>query len=700
MDRAFLKNRRNQLLIIPVLLTVFAICGYLFRTTEKKPLTTESYAGKTVKLYWFIPDGLRADRSTFNIFQWAESGLMPNLRKMMDGGTYGYSMPVFPGHTPTNFATLLTGSTPKVHGIADGPMHIEGYPLAMVSKGGFSSIAKKVPPIWYTLEKNGLTSTLLSVPGSTPPEIDAGIVIRGRWGGWGTDFPAVIFHSAKDRELRREMGFGSRIFYSGSELTTFVTSSDPAGWQMDLPESYSPAREIALHNWSADVYGLIYDSLDDEVVNYDRVLFSPDKKNTLAELGVGDWSGWLPVNLAWEMQNDYNLFTPKRMAWERNLSAIQVGTRAAIHVIKLGRPDFFRIRFVYDSLNENLVKPANLASELHSELGPMIDFPDNYPPQLIRFEEDREAFLEESRRSLAWHREAARFAMERSGSDAVIHSIYTPNQMLTSRWWLGYLDPRSRRYGTIDQEIRAERWDEVKEMYQGIDEILGEILNEADEQTVIVFSSDHGIVPLDYEVRLNNYFAREGLLAYSHDEETGLYEIDWPNSRAVFLKMDNIYLNPDGLAGSYRRASGPAYEKLRDEVIGLLKELKDEDGQSPLGTIVKWEDAERVLSLPRDRIGDLVISNRPAYNWVEDMTADGAVFHEPLKSGYKQAVIPEEAEGMLTPFVILGPGVKKGHRLAGPVRHIDQYPTVMTLLDQPIPDFVEGRPIDEVFSEK
>jgi predicted AlkP superfamily phosphohydrolase/phosphomutase len=233
-------------------------------------------------------------------------------------------------------------------------------------------------------------------------------------------------------------------------------------------------------------------------------------------------------------------------------------------------------------------------------------------------------------------------------------------------------------------------------MYQGIDAILGEIMAKADEETVIVFSSDHGIVPLDREVRLNNLFAEKGLLKYTLNRETGEYQIDWAKTRAIFLQMDNIYINPAGLGGNYHRASGPEYEKLRDQVIELLTNLKDANGTAPLAKVVKWEAAEKELQLPADRVGDLVVANRPTYGWVEEVTADGQVFADSLKGGYKQAILPESTDAMLTPFVIVGPGVQKNQRLEQPIRHIDQYPTIMTLLGKKIPDFVEGKVLAEV----
>src|SRR5205085_2274314 len=91
------------------------------------------------KLYWFVPDGMRADPDLFNVFKWAEEGRLPNIKKMMDRGTYGFCQPAFPSHTPANFATLFTGAYPEVHGVNDGPMRAEGSPLSQVAVAGFSS---------------------------------------------------------------------------------------------------------------------------------------------------------------------------------------------------------------------------------------------------------------------------------------------------------------------------------------------------------------------------------------------------------------------------------------------------------------------------------------------------------------------------------------------------------------------------------
>ncbi len=626
------------------------------------------------KLYWFVPDGMRADPDVFDIYAWAKQGKLPNIKKMMDEGSYGYCIPNFPSHTPTNFATMMTGASPKTHGVADGPMHTEGFPLDRPSVGGFSSTAKKVPPVWVTLEERGKKVALLSVPGSTPPELNQGITVRGRWGGWGADFHPLIFQAKENLAFRKKQGAASRLFYFGPHLTNYVEPVPAEGWT-SAPRSFSPALEAATDGWGQKVHLYLYASTRG-AAGYDRILFSTDKKTPLADLAQGQWSEWANVVLKWK--------------------DIDVPLKVKINVIKLSPEGFFRVRFLYDTLNEHIVKPGEVADELRDGAGPMVDFVDNYPAQLIYFDpEDKDTFLQEQDLSFDWHRRAGRFILGNYKPDIFIQDIYSPNQMLTSRWWMGALDPVSARYNDVSEAERAKLWEEVHRMYKQLDDLVGNMLKAADGKTLVVLSSDHGAVPLDKSVRLNNLFAREGLLKFSLDPATGEPLIDWEHTQAVFLKMDGIYLRPDGLAGDWKRASGKDYEKLRARVARLLRDLKDGNNKV-LTDVVPWEKARRYLNLPPDRVGDLVVANAPGYGFSEDVTDDMEIFDVPLIAGYKQAIAADKVKGMWTPFMVWGPGVKKNYRIPEPIRLIDQYPTLMTLLGQPVPGFVEGRMLKEI----
>lgn len=621
------------------------------------------------RLHWFIPDGFRADPEVFDVFRWAEEGRLPNLQRLMEQGAHGYSIPAFPSHTPANFATLLTGATPRGSGVADGPMHVEGHPLARPSLGGFSSSARKLPAAWSFFEDAGKRVFLLSMPGSTPPELGpGGITVRGRWGGWGPELPAVLFER-RSSERERAMGRSARLFGLGEDLTRFVEPT-PASWA----PSALPGLEVDLGSQGVPLYGLLVDPPDDGKEGYARLLLSRDRQTRLADLGPGEWSDWLAADLSWQ--------------------GVELPTSQRVEVIRLGADGFFRIRLLFDGLSRLGTDPPEVADTLRAEVGPMVDYVDSFPAQLVYYPEDKAAWLAEARQSLDWHRDAVPVIYRRYSPDVFLHNIYTPNQMLTSRWWLGHLDPRSRRHGEVGEAERAALWEEVLAMYRGIDEALGRAMDSAPPGTLVVFSSDHGVVPLDRVVRLNQLFAERGWLTVVNDPATGAPTVDWEHSKVVFLNAYHIYVHPEGLGGDWRRASGPAYDALRAEVQLALTSLRDGEA-APVQRVTRWEEAEAELRLPASRVGDLLLTAQPGYGWTESLGGEGLI-GDPEVSGYKQGLSPDNP-GLWTPFVLAGPGIKAGHRIAEPLHHVDQLPTLLRAMGQPIPAQVEGRVIEEVF---
>ncbi|HTD65289.1 MAG TPA: alkaline phosphatase family protein [Candidatus Limnocylindria bacterium] len=677
-----------------VLSGIILLVGLAYVLKSKKrsqPATTaeQTQPAQTArkKLYWFVPDGMRADPDLFNVFRWAEEGKLPNLKKMMERGTYGYCKPVFPSHTPANFATLFTGAYPEVHGVNDGPMRAEGVPLSQIAISGFSSAAKKVEPIWVTLEKQlSCPITLLSVPGSTPPELKNGITIRGRWGRWGADFHSVNFQDDAEKTFAKVDKAAARLFYVGPQLTTRVAKQPVQGWTA-LPKSFSPPLETPLTAWGATNYACIVDSTDNQTLDYDTLVISSDKTTVRCSLKSGAWSDWLPITLKWQIPG-------QPLSKDVDLSV-------KIKLIVLQPDGVFRVRFVYSNVNKYLTEPESVAGELVEGTGPMVDFVDNFPPQLIFYPEDKGTFLEEADLSLTWHARAATFLLQRHHPDIFIQNIYTPNQMLTSRWWMGGVDPHSARYGEVTSEAREKLWQEVHWLYKKLDDILGNMLAQADANTFVVLSSDHGAVPLNHHVRLNNLFAREGLLKFKTDAATGDRAIDWEQSKAVFLQMDNVYISPTGLGGNWKRSSGPEYEQLRARVKSLLLNLEDARGVKPLEQVSDSENVARDFKLLADRAGDLILANRSGYGWSEETTEDMEIFSTPLITGYKQAILSEREKGLWTPFVIIGPGIK-GNQFLGetPIDMVDQYPTLLRALEVKPSSWVQGKVVEKAWTRQ
>lgn len=625
------------------------------------------------KLYWFIPDGMRADPNLFNIYKWAQEGKLPNIKRMMDEGSYGYSIPDFPSHTPVNFASLLTGTHPVVHGVSDGTMRLQGYPLLKPSLGGFWSSAKKVAPIWTVLENASKKVVLLSIPGSTPPELKKGITIRGRWGNWGSDDPALIFMPTELQAQVKSVGKGFRLFYFGDTLTKFVPEGTSNLTQQPELKSYSPVKEAQLAAHALTIYAFIIDSTDDNKTNYDEVAYSFNESGpAFAVTKQQEWTEWYPINLTFQNQTyDSDI----------KLTAIKIWDNGQ-----------FRIRVLYNNLNKFVTDPDYVAKDMTDKIGPMIDFVDNYPPQLIFLPEDKNTFLEESQMSLDYHKKAVDYVYDNYAPDVFLQDIYTPNQMLTSRWWMRYIDPTSPDF---TPEKNQSAMDDVLKMYQGLDAIIGEALKHDDGNTLFVLSSDHGIILQRRTMALNNLFAQKGWLNFSVDSVTGETIIDWNHTKVLYLQTNYIYINPNNLAGPYQRASGPEYEKLRNEVILALQQLTDNDGTAPIVHVSKWEDAPQFFDIPSDRVGDLVIEIAPGYGFSEAATNDLKVFTDSLVSGNKQGFDPK-TDGMQTPFIIMGPGIRHGYQLTKSISHVDQMPTILTLMGIKVPDYVQGRVLTEI----
>lgn len=653
---------RRFLLVLTGLLVGAGV--YLFLRETSEPLKGQK---EGPKLYWFIPDGLRTDPDLFTLFAWAEQGKLPNIKRMMDQGAYGYSVPIFPSHTPINYASLLTGVLPKQHGVVDGPIRLFGYPLQTITQSGFSSTTKLVEPLWVTLDRLGITTTLLSVPGSTPPEVFSGQVVKGRWGGWGFDFPSVIFQSSK-----------SEVNQIENALIKFREPQAPANWKTKMPVSFSPIKELVIEDWSSGLHGLLVDTQNDKKTSYDTIRFYGNKQSFLFSLTEGEWSEWFPLNIKYQ---------------EGHQSIL---TSAKIKVIKLGPKDFYRVRILYNGLNSSLVYPTSLNDVLQSQVGPMVDFPDNFPPQLIYYPEDKNTFADESRMSFDWHQKALGHLLSHKSQDVFIHSIYAPNQMLTSRWWLPSIDPASSRHPQIPSHERESALQETLQMYQRVDAMLGEALAQMDlQKSYIVLSSDHGVIPLNFEVRLNNYFFKKGWLKYIYDKNKKSLRIDWKNTKVVYLMMNHIYINPQGLEGPYNPAKGAEYTKLRGEVTAALSALQNSAGEKPLQKVIPRENANEV-GLAEDRVGDLIVVNKAGFNWSEEITEDGVVFTESLKGGYKQAVDPQQ-RGLWTPFIIMGPGIKENYKIKEPISHLDQYPTILKALGVKPVHKTEHQPLNEIF---
>jgi predicted AlkP superfamily phosphohydrolase/phosphomutase len=119
---------------------------------------------------------LGLDGATFDLFQpWMAEGLLPNMRRLAQGGVWGELRSTTPPTTPTAWSTCVTGKNPGKHGIFD----FRHSPLTDPTRPLINGRSVQGAKLWHILNAQGLRTNLLNVPITYPPEPVRGVVVSG-----------------------------------------------------------------------------------------------------------------------------------------------------------------------------------------------------------------------------------------------------------------------------------------------------------------------------------------------------------------------------------------------------------------------------------------------------------------------------------------------------------------------------------------
>lgn len=279
----------------------------------------------------------------------------------------------------------------------------------------------------------------------------------------------------------------------------------------------------------------------------------------------------------------------------------------------------------------------------------------------------------------------------------------------------------------------------ILEIYQAIDAWLGELVALLDADTTLLVMSDHGHGPLRQFLYVNNFLKQKGYLRIKRTPTSqlknlafaagftprtiyrallylglgklrrtldkrragrsllkrlflSLSDIDWAHTRAYSIGyIGEIHINLKGREPCGLVAPGAEYERLREDLIRELRQLKTPDGAPLVEHIWKKEevyhgphlsDAPDILFFPKNletiAFGDFEFgSNRvlePSYG---------------VSSAHRM-------NGIL---IATGPEIKIGAHIETP-RLIDLAPTILHLLNLPVPEDMDGRVLDELLTYK
>jgi predicted AlkP superfamily phosphohydrolase/phosphomutase len=272
--------------------------------------------------------------------------------------------------------------------------------------------------------------------------------------------------------------------------------------------------------------------------------------------------------------------------------------------------------------------------------------------------------------------------------------------------------PNEPRAETINGRIRA--------YYAQLDEAVGEIVDQAGQETVICLVSDHGFCGAGRgDFFVNTWLHEHGWLSKTSRSlvrTLGLFGrrlgitrgkigkvvgvgkasqlasraagVDWTRTRAYFPGAWAIRLNVVAGDLSGRESSSKESNRLRDRLAQELLEATDPEGRKVMRAVHRSEDLFRG---PYAReVGDLIL---------EPFDDCGYTFYskELLAHGTPRATdqVQRGTHDLNGIFLLSGPDIKETSSVMS-CSIMDMVPTVLHLVGEPIPGHIEGRVVQEM----
>jgi len=372
----------------------------------------------------------------------------------------------------------------------------------------------------------------------------------------------------------------------------------------------------------------------------------------------------------------------------------------------------FMISGLGSSPDDNISYPSSLKEELKQVAGKYeiyVDYHNKKYENLDLFISDLNEFLDKFEK---W----VYYIVKNKEWDALF-LVFSATDWVQHIMWR-HIDETHRMY---DPKISPKYKQEFIKFWQRIDEIIGNILNMVDKDTIVLLVSDHGFGPNDQTFNLAKWLEMKGYMVRKRNLRKKLKEILYtsaifiaktPIKKLVPAKTRKNVSNTlkTGIAEEIDFEKSKAYclghtipfgaiyinakdEKEREEIKaklihGLENINKDigKDVEVQIYEPKKLYSGDKVELLP-----DIIFTIN---NWrcviIED-NFDRPLFEErPFSTRHTGS---HRLNGI---FLAYGPGIKKGQKIEG-AKIYDIAPTILHIFGLPIPKDIDGRVLIEIF---
>lgn len=449
--------------------------------------------------------------------------------------------------------------------------------------------------------------------------------------------------------------------------------------------------------------------------------------------GVFDWFARKPGSYAVEYVNTAQI--KARPVWEYFNAG---GQRMGVFNLPMLYPavpvDGFMLSGLAapDAAAEGFAYPPELLDELGSHLGT----PYAHAESEIYTYGRETAYLQSILDLLDQQRRALRYLIEQHPCDAYL-LVFMQTDHAQHKFWR-YLDPSQAGY---DAARDAPFADAIEQVFRGVDDFLGELLAQfGEEQANFMVLSDHGGGPVHGIMYINRWLQEIGMLHLKRDFSTrlkiglaktdligrvyrlvsklglggvanlvskparnkvvnsfiGFEDIDWTRTQAYARgAFGQIFVNLKGREPRGIVSPGAEYTRVVNELVAALEELQHpqsgESNEPLISDIRRREEAYHGDHL--EQAADIMFS------------IQGYLYQSSVKLGFDSPSILGKSEyedsGSHRPegiVVLSGPGIRPGAPIHS-AQVSDVLPTMLALAGLPIPDDLDGRPLEEAFTD-
>jgi predicted AlkP superfamily phosphohydrolase/phosphomutase len=600
------------------------------------------------------------------IEKFIDEGFLPVFEELISNGFMAEAMPSPPCDTPTNWTTIATGAGTGRHGITSFYLHIPGEPLALGmhirSRGQLAKYCR-VQFLWSTVAESGMPVLVINYPS-----------------GWGLNQPNIAMVSGTwytpgipPKVLAEGGVYSSKPKVNENKLIVCDKTSSHIDFKLVIKASSTLANSI-------EIKGRIILSKSD---NY-NLLFIDDKS-----AGVGEWTDWIEV----KCETDYG-----KLSALYRLKLLEAGEEVV-------RVELSRIYTV-----QGWAWPEDLCRKLVSNYIYPADFSEHVRLARLGYVVDNvEAYFEWSRLEALKLVDVTSYLKSLRGWVLCYlhyHLLDGVNHFL-SRIYEG-----SPLYNSEKAPIY---WKFMREAYKLVDWFVGELIHKcASQNTVVVVTSDHGVIPTWRNVSLVKPLVEAGLMNYK--PENHKLKFDEKNSKVFpYYEPPYIWVNLEGRDpyGVVRRSE---YEEVRDQIIEVLYSIRDPDTDERIieSAFRREEDPYLDGGNLADTIGDVTYYLKQGYQFFDGSVE--ALNCETVDPNLTERYVwtPNEVFGahlyykpgtevggftVNATVIMNGPGINKGVKSKCKISLKDLVPTIAYLLGVAEPKGCEGRILEDALDQ-